>query len=296
MNLRASPNRASIALLVSVIVQATALGQADPQSPEFAASLMAEGDYFRAIGEYKRLLFYSVDDSLDPFYAYQISRAYQKSGHFLLSISYLDTFMKRPEIEDDLLVKGDLLYGINFFCLHQPSLAAGYFRKAQLAGTNGSADLLLGLLFAEGNDWEGANQAFLRAAGKADSAQAETAARELAASVLKGPSIDRRSPVLAGILSAIVPGSGQAYSGHWVDAANAFGMVGVFGFATFLAYSYESQQNGGRYVYTAVAGGITAVFHVSNILGAIKTAQYYSAKKKQDFMDGLKSKVMERVE
>lgn len=296
MNPRASPNRVSIALLMSVILQATALAQTDTQSPDFAASLMAEGDYFRAIGEYKRLLFNSVDGNLQRFYAYQISLAYQKSGHFLLSISYLDRFMKLPEIEEDLLAKGDLLYGINFYSLHQPSLAAGYFRKGQPGGMNGSADLLLGLLFAEDGDWEGANQSFLRAAGRADSAQAEAAARELAASVLKGPSIDRRSPVLAGLLSAIVPGSGQAYSGHWVDAANAFGMVGFFGFATFLAYSYEAQQNSGRYVYTAVAGGITAIFHVSNVLGAIKTAQYYSAKKKQDFMDGLRGKVMDRVE
>jgi len=286
-------HRTTIAIvLLMLVLQGMVFAQADPA---FAESLMAEGDYFRAIGEYKRLLFSSTDDGLNQFYDYRIAFGYLKSSHFLLSISYLDRLMKLPGVSDEFLFKGNLLYGINFYCLHENEIALGYFNKAQPVDKNGTVDLFLGLLWAENGEWKEANRSFLEATGKASSPEDGTIATELATSVLKGESLDSRSPVLAGFLSAILPGTGQAYSGHWFDALNAFSMVGLFGFATFLAYSYEAQQNNGRYVYTAVGVSITAVFHIANILGAVKTADYYTVKKRQNFMEGIRTRVFDTI-
>ena len=296
MSILHSPNITAIAVILAMLVlQGTAVAQTDPSGPGFAESLMAEGDYFRAISEYKRLLFYSTDDGLNQYYDYQISLAYLKSNHFLLSLSYLDTLMKLPEVSDELRFKGDLLYGADFYCLHENAIALRYFNKAQPADKDGTTDLFLGLLLAENGEWKKANQSFLEAAGKASPAEKGTVATQLAALVVKGESLDGRSPVLAGLLSAVVPGSGQAYSGHWFDAFSAFTTVGLFGFATFLAYSYEAQQNSGRYVYTAIGGSITAAFHIANVLGAVKTAGYYTAKKRQDFMQEIRTRVFETV-
>jgi tetratricopeptide (TPR) repeat protein len=296
MNISNGRNRRTIAVILLILaLQATVFAQTDPDGPGFAESLMSEGDYFRAISEYKLLLFYSTDAGLSQYYDSRIAFAYLKSSHFLLSISYLDRLMKLPEVSDELLFEANLLYGINFYCLHENAIAAGYFQKAQPADKNGTADLFLGLLLAENGDWKGANRSFMETAGKTGSAENGTVAIELATSVLKGESLDSRSPVLAGLLSAVLPGSGQAYCGHWFDALSAFTMVGLFGFATFLAYSYDAQQNNGHYVYTAIGGSITAVFYLSNILGATKTAGYYTAKKRQDFMDGIRARVFDTV-
>ena len=43
----------------------------------FADALMHQGDYFRAISEYKRAAYYITDDSIKNYCLLQIARSYQ---------------------------------------------------------------------------------------------------------------------------------------------------------------------------------------------------------------------------
>ena len=79
--------------------------------------------------------------------------------------------------------------------------------------------------------------------------------------------IHSRRPWLAGTLSAILPGAGQAYSGSWQGAAVAFVLNAVLiGATAELAY---------RHLYvTATAAGVAAsFFYVGNVLNAADLAQ-----------------------
>jgi len=263
---------------------------------DFAESLMAENDFFRAITEYKRLAFYSSDDEVKRNCAYAIALAYLKSDHFSLSLAYLDALVNLPQVPEKLLLKANLLYGVNFYCLHEPVLARNYFDKSVLTDTSGMPELFLGLLSAENSAWQEASGFFRAAADKAGTTGYGLLAVDLTKEILKGQTLDRRSPFLAGMFSAVLPGSGQAYTGHWFDGLNAFTMVGLFGFSTYLAFSYESQQNKGYYVYTAISGIITSLFYFSNILGAARTAEYYTAKQRQDFLDGIRDRIVDTVQ
>jgi tetratricopeptide (TPR) repeat protein len=284
-----------ISALLILLAPVPGLAQSGKDEFGFAQSLMDERDYFRAITEYKRILFFSPGDETVRECLYQIALAYLKSSHFSLSLSYLDRLDKLLNLPSEVSMKSQLLYGINFYFLREYGLARGYFDKTAAIDPSGVPELFLGLLSAENGEWKAASQAFRDAAGKAGSTEEAQAASDLAVEILKGEKLDSRSPVLAGILSAILPGSGQAYAGHWFDALNAFSMVGIFGFSTYLAYSYESQQNNGTYVYTAIGGIITAVFYVSNIIGAARTADYYTARQKQDFLEGIRNRVFSFV-
>jgi hypothetical protein len=49
-------------------------------------------------------------------------------------------------------------------------------------------------------------------------------------------------------------------------------------------------------VYTAISGIITSIFYFSNILGAARTAEYYTAKQRQDFLDGIRDRIFDTVQ
>jgi tetratricopeptide (TPR) repeat protein len=284
-----------ISALLILLAPVPGLAQSGKDEFGFAQSLMDERDYFRAITEYKRILFYSPADELSGVCMYRIALAYLKSSHFSISLSYLDRLNKMGDAAGDMILKSGLLYGINFYFLNEYDIARGYFDKSASADSSGIPQLFLGLLSAEKGLWKEASQAFQDAAGKAGSTENSQAATSLARDILKGETLDSRDPFLAGFFSALLPGSGQAYTGHWFDALNAFSMVGIFGFATYMAYSYESQQNNGLYVYTAIGGVITGIFYVANIAGAARTADFYTARQKQDFMDGIRNRVFDFV-
>ena len=257
---------------------------------------MAEKDFFRAISEFKRIAFYSSDEAVKRNCAYAIALAYLKSNHFSLSLAYLDALVNLPQVSEELLLKTNLLYGINFYWLHEPVLARNYFDKSVHADTSGMPELFLGLISAENSEWKEASGFFLAAADKAGTTGHGLLAADLTKEILKGETLDSRSPFLAGMFSALLPGSGQAYTGHWFDGLNSFTMVGLFGFATYMAYSYESQRNNGYYVYTAISGIITSLFYFSNIIGAARTAEYYTTKQRQDFMDGIRNRIFDTVQ
>ncbi|MBN1410262.1 MAG: tetratricopeptide repeat protein [Spirochaetales bacterium] len=284
-----------IILSIFFVFPVAVYAQEQTNTFDFADSLMEEGDYFRSITEYKRIIFFTDDDNLKKQCSYRIALAYCKSNHFPLSISYLDDLLKFPELPPEIFAKTDLLYGINFYFLHEYGLARDYFEKSLKINSSGTPELLLGLLAADNGNFESAGRIFRTAAEKSPESESGRLAADLSTEILNGSSLDSKSPFVAGLLSAVLPGSGQAYTGHWFDALNAFTMVGFFGFATYLAVSYDIQRNDGYYFYTAISGVITGFFYLSNIFGAAKTAEYYTAKQRQDFMDGIRKKIFNTV-
>ncbi len=76
-----------------------------------------------------------------------------------------------------------------------------------------------------------------------------------------------RRPWLAGALSALVPGAGQAYAGSWQGAAVALVLnAALIGATAELAYHR-------LYFSAAAAGTAASVFYVGNILNAADLAQ-----------------------
>ncbi len=94
--------------------------------------------------------------------------------------------------------------------------------------------------------------------------------------------LNTKSPVAAGILSALVPGAGQAYVGRWADAALAIGTTGTFAGAT--AYSHFGLEN---LPLTIISGVLTAGFYSGNIANAVVDARRHNAALYDDFFDSL---------
>lgn len=93
-----------------------------------------------------------------------------------------------------------------------------------------------------------------------------------------------KSPRKAAMLSALIPGLGQAYASHTVDAAQSFLVVGAgLVYSTIAFKSYEQEELGVG--LTTLTIGITALFHYANILSGQKTAIYRNMKLKQEYLN-----------
>ncbi len=82
-------------------------------------------------------------------------------------------------------------------------------------------------------------------------------------------SSNSKSPVLAGILSALLPGAGRVYAGKWFDGF--MGFVMVFLTATS-AYESSKRDNMFNKVFSYSMAGI---FYTGEIYGAYRSAKYY---------------------
>lgn len=93
--------------------------------------------------------------------------------------------------------------------------------------------------------------------------------------------LPRKSPVAAGILSALAPGSGHAYAGHYGDAVTALLLNGLFIAGTVVAVQQEN------YALAGVVGVIGLPFYVGNIYGGANAATKWNLSVRKGFRDKL---------
>ncbi len=79
----------------------------------------------------------------------------------------------------------------------------------------------------------------------------------------------KKSPITAGLLSAIVPGSGRMYAGRWFDGFMGFVMVYLTASSAVEASKKDNVLNKG-FSYS-----MFGVFYTGEIYGAYRTAKYY---------------------
>lgn len=86
-----------------------------------------------------------------------------------------------------------------------------------------------------------------------------------------------KSPLLAGIMSAIIPGSGKVYTENYTDGLFAAILTGVFGYIAYTDFKADHDLRG--WIFT----GVSAFFYTGNIYGTIASAQIYNAKIKFNY-------------
>lgn len=94
----------------------------------------------------------------------------------------------------------------------------------------------------------------------------------------EGINLPRKSPLLAGILSGIVPGSGRAYTKDYKDAIVSFIFVASSGYQAYRRFRERGIKSPTGWIY----GGITLGFYVGNIYGAVKSAKLFNQKQKDE--------------
>jgi hypothetical protein len=94
-----------------------------------------------------------------------------------------------------------------------------------------------------------------------------------------------KKPWLAMAMSAVIPGSGKAYSGRWGDASISLLFVASSAFASYRAFKKKGVQSFNGWIF----GGIALSFYSSNIYGSHKAARRYNEDQRNHFHQHAKS-------
>lgn len=217
----------------------------------FADSLYSQGDYARAVIEYKRLLFAGAVES--SYTSYRIGMSYKSSGRHGESIHHfrkaLSAPVPSPSEESISLQLADVYLRTRQYSLARLELEG--IRSSQARTLHAASHLL---------EW-----GFEDAGRILDETSDPTG--ELRTVVQEGERLRLLDERMMAICSAILPGSGQILSGHVVDGILSFLLVSSSG---FLAYDAVRDK---RYVDASlIFGQLFWRFYGGNIQSTYRLA------------------------
>lgn len=233
---------------------------------EFAEHLTQQGEYFRAISEYRRFLFYYPYDPRRAMILFRVGLAFYRGQSYAEALETFRAVAQNfPETSYGHLAW--LWQGESLLRQQQYNAAEQTYREAQQQGladeVSQQAHYHQSWALLYRRQWQEASQVLQRI--PPDSALHGTAQR-LAAEALQGRDIVPKSPVVAGVLSTVLPGSGQLYNGRLGDAVLAFFLNGLFIAGITQAITHE------EYAIAGVLGFFEVGWYAGNIYGAVNGA------------------------
>lgn len=247
--------------------------QIDFQSQEniklFADFLFCENDYLRAIDEYEKYLVAVDDDSIQ----FKIAIAYSSMNDCENAINKLGLIKKTsPFYEQSKIELLKSLYLQNIDSVFY-AVAETLINSKSLYANNAYRLKNTALLLYKTDLPE--KESFLI---PFEDEEKKTLSNFY--NLKKNPPY--KSEALAGVLSAIIPGSGKIYTKDYGDGITAFLLTGLF---TYLAYTnFEHDHPTRAWIFAALGAG----FYVGNIYGSVASAQIFNAKVNFEFDEGVK--------
>ena len=261
---------------------------AEAVESSFADSLFQERDYLNAAHEYKRLLFLHPDVPQIDFIAFRVAASYQNAGKLENAIRayqlLIDTYPKSVLVEraKNNIAQCHVLSGNT-----EQGLASlkRFLSEHKESGLAPRAHFTIGMLHADKGEWAQASRVWSDVYSTyPDTPFAEVSDR-LARRIKNADTLPHRSPTVAGVLSALVPGSGQVYTGRTTDGLYTFlGMV-VLGSASFY---YADQE---RYEVAIPVGVLSLFFYGNGIYQSIQSAQGFNVRHEAQFRNRLQQEI-----
>ena len=248
---------------------------------QFALKAMEKGDYERAIGELERFIYFFPEDEkvLDARVligtCHLEQRAYEKARKTLHEVWKTDP--KDPRAGKALLLIGESYYRQGVW------KEAEYTFKRVLKnypepGLKSRALYRLGWTQLQADKWHEASEAFGRIEKKSP---LSAISLDLSDESLKGEELPQKDPVMAGVLSGVLPGLGHAYSNRYKDGIVAFLLNGLFIWAAVESFDQDHDVLGGILTF------IEAGWYSGTIYGAVNAAHKKNRKVREDFRRNL---------
>ena len=248
-----------------------------PDMFSFAESLAAEKDHYRAITEYKRFMHYQPQDSRVAAAQLGIASSLLAGQRWQQADTALEKVWQHypdsPEAQ-----QAQRLHARSAFDRGNYPLARQRYQqlKELLPTEQLPANLQIGLSHLEENRLPDAQQSF--------SELPEPQSSELQSFIDQYRQLPRKSPALAGTLSAIMPGAGQLYTERPKQAGAAFALNATFIYGAIEAWNNEN--------YTVA--GILSLFEIGwyggNIYNAMNNAHKINRDRETQFKQQLQQR------
>ena len=231
---------------------------------DFADHLLNGGEPFRAAGEYERYLFLCPACERAPYAERKLADAFRRGGRSREAAArYQAVAASHPDSPD------------------APIAAASAAESLEEAGSPGEASDAYRAYLSQFPREPMAAEAWtrsLRTALRANDAARVRTALGVAAPA-GAPDVDeagllaaldrrpsRRSPALAGTMSAILPGAGHVYAGRYRDGVMAFVVNALFIGGAVIAYDHD------QYALAGALGGAEIFWYGGSVVGAVNAA------------------------
>ncbi len=219
----------------------------------FADFLFCSGDYYRAALEYDKFLLIRYKDTIQ----FKAALGYSGSGNFSLTRARLQEITSGTPLSNysqleyykTYFLEGDIgMMKIIFYDIDEEQLENTSMKRMLFAG------MLLNNELPAQNEF---SEIF------SDDA-------EMIGMYKRKADAEYKSPLLAGILSALIPGSGKVYTEKYLDGLFAFISTGVL---AFLAYdNFEAGHDTRAWIFT----GLASLFYAGNIYGSAASANEFN--------------------
>ncbi len=272
----------SRSLLISAILFCTTFSGAEDLSLSYAERFFNSGNYYNAITEYKRFIFFNSN-----FRNENVSYAYYKIG-----LAYrnqkkwdecIEAFQKSIQTEVKESIRDEKKIALAVALISSGNHSASEFLLLEVEMFTHFPELRRKAAFFRGVSalysfkWKEARESFhvYFNNSKSKSQEISTQVNSLLA---KAQDFKYKSPKLAKTLSTILPGSGQIYSGDWRNGINALLINTATGY--LLVKSLLSLQYQGALFYSLFLFGR---FYRGNRYRAEEAAKKYNQSRNQKF-------------
>lgn len=247
----------------------------------FADALFNEGDYYRAITEYKRFLFMHPGDARAGRVQLQVGLAYRQAQQWE---DARQTFEALSQQHPDPAIRaraayliGDTSYRQGRYAQAIEDLQAVLEQYGQTA-VGEQARYLLGWSHLRARQWPQATQSF---EAVDTTSPLSLSSQALAAAARDADHLPRKSPALAGLMSAVIPGTGHFYTGRWRDGTIALLLNGAFLAAGIEAVSAGNEAAAGLLLF------FEAAWYSGTIYGAVNAAHKHNRDLEERWLQGL---------
>lgn len=267
-------------LVLLLLLPLTGLAAPQPVLLGFADSLAADGDHYRAITEYKRFIFAQPDSELVPRARLSIAKSLLAGKRWQEADEAFEAlFLLHPKTPQS--VNGRRLYADGAYDRGAFGLARERYRTL-LKGQREQqivdyANFRIGWTFLEQNRPHQARNSFLLLPQEQQ--------ENLLAELDTYSELPSKSPGLAGTLSALLPGAGQAYTGRYRQAAVSLLLNGAFILGALEAFDNDNNAVGGILLFFELG------WYGGNIYNATNNAHKFNRRVRHEFKQQMRDRL-----
>jgi tetratricopeptide (TPR) repeat protein len=290
-------NRKHLKVLVSALVlllstavvhcvhgQTTFVIKADDQF-QFAERYFEKGEYYRAVGEYERFIYFFPQDPRVALARYKIGLSYLKGERFTQAVQAFEAVIEKHG-DTDLATQSYFKMSESYVKLKQfgNALAAlgSLIKQCPDTDVKDRAYYKQGWIYLEMEEWENAQASFDKISPKNRDTYRP---KQLSEDINKKESLKIKNPDTAGWL-AVIPGAGHLYCERYRDALIAFLLNSAMIYAAYEAFDHDNEGLGGLITFFEIG------LYAGNIYSAVNSAHKYNRKQKNDFFQYLKDHSM----
>ena len=255
---------------------------------DFADSLFREEDYLNAAHEYRRYLFLFSDEENCDRVQFRLAASYQNAGRLAGAIQayqlLIDTYPHSPLMQraQSNITQCQILQGNKDLAIRSLQEFLSDQPDSDLVPR---AQFMIAVVQMEDRDWEKASETWEQIAVKYSDTPFADTSRRLMRMAESSKLMPRRSPTLSALLSAVIPGLGQAHSGRFSDGIQSLFVVGIFGLGS--AYYADREQ----YEVAIPVGLLGLFFYAGNVYGGMRAAKKFNSRQENKLLDGLRDEI-----